>query len=232
MTGLTGAISNAVTSPSTTAAYPSNSTSSSSASSGSGGIASLTKANNFLPLLVAQMQNQSPTSPADPSQMTQEVSGLAEVSGITQLNTELSTLASQNASTRLSQAADLVGKQVAVPGNSLIPDNSGAATGAFSLANTATSAKISITDASNAVVGTVNLTNLSAGTQSFSWSGGKAGEVYHYSIAAQNAAGQAVSVTPYAVQTVAAVNLSGTTPSVNLQGSTTPVPASSVAMVL
>ena len=67
----------------------SSSTASSSANSGS------SLQNTFLQLLVTQLQNQDPTNPMDSSQMTSQLAEINTVTGISQLNTSLTSLATQ-----------------------------------------------------------------------------------------------------------------------------------------
>ena len=62
---------------------------------------------DFLTLLIAEMKNQDPTKPMDPSQM---VSQLATVSQVSQSVTTNTTLSSLLTATSLSQAEQLIGK--------------------------------------------------------------------------------------------------------------------------
>jgi len=197
----------------------------------SGSANSLTQA-NFLQLLTAQLQYQSPTSPADPTQLASEFAQISEVDGINQLNTEVSGLQSSSAAGQLAQASSLVGHQVAVAGNNLTPDASGNASGAFELSGPAQSATVTVLAPSGAVAGTLDLGALSGGQQSFNWNGGTAGTQYTYQVNAVSAAGTAVPATPYTVYNVQGVNISGTSPTLNVEGSATPLPISSIQTVL
>jgi len=205
---------------------------SSTASTASSGSANAITQGDFLKLLTAQLQYQTPTNPADPTQLASEFAAISTVDGITQLNSQLSTIQTSTAASQIGQAASLVGKQVAVSGDVLTPDASGAATGAFNLAASTQNTEVTILAPNGAVAGTENLGALPAGQQSFSWSGGTAGTSYTYQVTATNATGAAVSVTPYSVYTVQGVNVSGSTPTLNVQGSATPLAVSSVQTVL
>ena len=66
------------------------SSSSSSSTSGTSGTSATDLQNTFLSLLVAQLKNQDPTNPMDSSQMTSQLAQINTVSGISQLNTTLS----------------------------------------------------------------------------------------------------------------------------------------------
>jgi len=212
----------------TSAATPATTASSSGSANGT---SSLSQA-DFLQLLTAQLKYQTPTSPADPTQLASEFASISTVDGIDQLNTKLQNLATGTGASQAGQAAALVGKQVAIAGNSLIPDTSNAAEGAFKLSSAAQNVNVTILDPSGAVAGSLNLGAMSAGQQSFSWNNGTAGTQYTYQVSAADATGAAVSVSPYSVYTVAGVNLSGTSPTLNIQGSATTLPVSSIQTVL
>src|SRR5579862_3254876 len=65
--------------------------------------------NDFLTLLMAEMKNQDPTQPMDPSQMVSQLATVSEVGQSVQTN---STLASLLTATSLGQAEQLIGKTV------------------------------------------------------------------------------------------------------------------------
>jgi flagellar basal-body rod modification protein FlgD len=63
----------------------------------------------FLKLLVAQMQNQDPTSPADSNQMMSQMAQFSSVEGINKLNTQLTAL---NISSDFATAVSMIGHNV------------------------------------------------------------------------------------------------------------------------
>jgi flagellar basal-body rod modification protein FlgD len=218
----------------TNLAIPSSSTPTSaglSTGAGSGSADTLTQA-DFLKLLTAQLQFQTPTSPADPTQLASEFAEISTVDGINQLNTQVGNIASGTVAGQVAQAASLVSKQVAVSGNTLTPDASGAAQGAFDLAGPAQNVSVSIMNPSGAVAGTINLGALPAGQQSFSWTNGTAGTQYTYQVNAASSSGATVAADTFSVFTVDGVNLSGATPTLNVAGFATPLPVSSVQTIL
>lgn len=220
------AVNAAAVASSTTAAA-----STGASSAGSGSATSITQA-DFLQLLTAQLKYQSPTNPADPTQMASEFAAISTVEGINGLNSKLSALSTSTAAAQMAQAASLVGKQVAVSGDTLVPGNTGSATGAFSLAAASASTTVTITNPDGSIAGTLSLGPLSAGQQSFTWSGGTAGTDYTYNVTAGDSTGAPVTVTPYSVYTVQGVNLSGSTPTLNVAGFATALPVTAVTTVL
>jgi flagellar basal-body rod modification protein FlgD len=203
------ATSAAATSASTTAAQ------SGSSSSGSGSAASLTQS-DFLQLLTAQMQYQTPTNPADPTELASEFAAISTVNGIDKLNTTVSGLANGGA----------------VAGNTITADAAGAATGAFDLQTAAQNVSVSILSPSGAVAGTMNLGALPAGQSSFTWPGGAPGSQYTYQVNATNAAGATVPVNTYSVYSVEGVNVAGSSQTLNVFGTSEVIPVSEIQTVL
>jgi flagellar basal-body rod modification protein FlgD len=224
------AVPNSSSAAATAASTTAGATTSGTAGS-AGSAAALTQA-DFLQLLTAQLQYQSPTNPADPTELASEFAEISTVDGINQLNTTVSSIKTGDAAAQLAQASSLVGKQVAVSGDALIPNAAGNATGAFSLAGAAQSVNVTILSPNGTVAGTESLGALPSGQNSFTWNGGTAGTTYTYEVSATSAAGVAVSVTPYTVYTVDGVNMSGGTQSFNVQGASTAIPVSSIQSVL
>jgi len=214
---------------STTAFTGGSATAKSTASSGSSSTLTQT---DFLQLLTAQLKFQTPTNPADPTQLASEFAEISTVNGINQLNSQVSAIQSGTAAAQVAQAASLVGKQVAVAGDALTPDASGAANGVFNLAGNAQDVTVNILAPNGASAGTLNLGALPAGQQSFTWNGGTAGTNYSYQVSATAPSGAAVGATPYSVYTVSGVNLSAGTPSLNVAGQAAALPISSIVSVL
>ncbi|VVD80383.1 flagellar basal body rod modification protein [Pandoraea communis] len=155
-----------------------NGTASNSASSKSSAGSADDLQNSFLKLLVAQMNNQDPLNPMENSQVTSQLAQISTVTGITQLNTTLSSVTSQLNSTQSLQAAALVGKGVLVPGNNIGVGSTTATDGTvtktatpfgFELAGDADTVTIQIKDSTGKVVRTVNAGALDAGVQALTW---------------------------------------------------------------
>jgi flagellar basal-body rod modification protein FlgD len=202
------------------------------ASSGSSGSASNLSQSDFLKLLTAQLQYQSPSNPADPTQLTSEFAAISQVNGINALNTKVGDIESNNTATQVVLASSLVGKQVAVSGDSLTADASGKVSGVFNLSSAAQKVTVNLIAPDGTVAGTQQIGPLSAGQQSFSFSGQTANSGYTYQVTATDSSGAAVKATTYSIYTVDGVNVDGSTPSLNVEGSSTPVPVSSIETVL
>lgn len=202
------------------------------AKAGSASSAANLTQSDFLQLLTAQLKYQSPTNPADPTQLAQEFASISTVDGIDDINSKLSSLSTAGGASQIAQASGLVGKSVGVEGDGLISNAAGNATGVFSLPSATQDTTVTILNQKGTIVDTLNLGGLSAGQQSFNWTGGTADNTYSYQVTASDAGGNQVQANPYTVYDVQGVNVSGTIPTLNVAGSSTPLPASSVQIVL
>ncbi|HTI17084.1 MAG TPA: flagellar hook assembly protein FlgD [Trinickia sp.] len=146
-----------------------NGTSSSATSSSASSTSASDLESTFLQLLVAQMQNQDPTSPMDSSQMVSQLAQINTVSGISQLNTSLTSLASQLTASQQQQNTQLIGQNVLVQGNSATVSGGKSSGFGLALSSAASNVTVTITNSSGAVVDTMNLGAQSAGIIPVSW---------------------------------------------------------------
>ena len=145
---------------STTATTSASTTSSSSSSS--------LDTDDFLALLVEQLQNQDPLSPMDNAQLTTQIAQINTVTGIDKLNTSVGGLSGQFAQMQALQGTSLVGRDVVVPGNVLDIAN-GVGQGGFELSAPADNVKVEMLSPSGQVVDTMNLGAQGSGMQGFDW---------------------------------------------------------------
>ena len=156
----------------------------------------------FLTLLTTQLKNQDPTSPLDTNQFTNQ---LVQMTGVQQQllsNELLQTLVNQNGgSGGVSQAVGLIGKSVRATGDTTVLDG-GQAAWSYDLPSTASSATLSVTNAAGRTVWTGPAADLGKGRHDFTWNGKDAsgaqladGGAYKLVVAAQDAAGKALSTT-------------------------------------
>ena len=170
----------------------------------------------FLTLLTTQLQNQSPLDPLDTNQFTQQLVQFASVEQQLKTNSALSTLVAGAKAQTASSAAGLVGSTVTADGTSAT-FASGAATWSLNPAKAAASATLTIKDSTGTTVATQTRA-LAAGNQTFSWDGRTANGnlasagTYTLSVAARDAAGQAVSVATDVTGVVNSVDMTGENP--------------------
>ena len=207
-----------------------NGTGSASGSTSSTGGASGTSAsdlqNTFLQLLVAQLKNQDPTNPMDSSQMTSQLAQINTVSGISQLNTTLSSLATQLTAGQQSQAALLIGQTVLAPGNT-VPVASGKASAfGVQLDNAVGDLQVVVKNSAGTIVSSLDLGKQSAGTIPVGWTptdaAGNALPDGNYTISAVGTInGQPATATTLTSATVQSVVMQNGAPSLVLSNGTT-----------
>jgi len=122
----------------------------------------------FLKMLVAQMNNQDPMNPMDNSQLTSQTAQISTVSGIQQLNTSINSLATQFSSMQVMQSSSLIGHSTLSNGNNLYINN-GTGQGAINLSSAADSVTVQVTSPGGQVLDNVQLGAMSAGQHTFSW---------------------------------------------------------------
>ncbi len=121
--------------------------------------------------MLAQLQNQDPTSPVDSNTFLTQLAQLSEVQGITSLNTSFSALSSSLTSNQALQASSLLGHQALVNSSTATIAAGATVTGAVNVPQTTSQVTLSITDSSGALVSQINLGAQSAGLANFSWNG-------------------------------------------------------------
>jgi flagellar basal-body rod modification protein FlgD len=173
----------------TTAANGSTSSGSSTANSGSASGVTL-GGTDFLTLLLAQLQNQDPTSPVDSNEFLSQLASLSEVQGINQLNTSFSSLSNSLTSSQALQASSLLGHQVLAASSTGTLATAGATlTGAVSVPQTSSQVTLNISNSAGVLVGSINLGAQPAGLADFSWNGqtsnGSAAPAGTYTLSAQ-----------------------------------------------
>ena len=175
----------------------------------------------FLKLLVTQLQNQDPLNPMDNAQLTSQIAQINTVSGINTLNKTVEGLSGQFLQMQTLQGAGLVGKSVVVPGNKLDIAN-GSAEGGFELTSAADAVKMEVMSPAGVVLDTVQLGAQSAGLHGFNWASGNydANSGLTFRITATSGAAKLDS-TALMRDTVDAVSTSGSTLQLELENSGT-----------
>ncbi len=150
----------------------STSTAASSSSTTSNSIASQ---DQFLKLLVAQLQAQDPLNPMDNAQMTTQLAQISTVEGVNKLNTTVTSMLDQLGTVDQLNATSMIGHTVLVEGDrmqlSYDDDGTAVAGGGVTLASAAANVKVEIKDANGNVVDTIDLGELDAGNHVFTWDG-------------------------------------------------------------
>ena len=177
---------------------------------------------DFMPLMLAQLKSQDPTSPVDSNTFLTQLSQLSEVQGITQLNTSFTGLSSSLASSQASQASSLLGHQALVTSSTATSTNAGTAfTAAVAVPQTTSSVIVNILDSTGATVKQISLGAQSTGTAGFAWDGtesnGSKAPAGTYTLSATVAGvASGTAVATYVAGTVSSVTMGGGTAGLTL----------------
>jgi flagellar basal-body rod modification protein FlgD len=176
-------------------------------------------ADRFLKLLVAQMQNQDPLSPMDNAQVTSQMAQIQSVTGIENLNKTVQGLSGQFMQMQALQGAQLIGREVIVPGNKITLEN-GVGEGGFELTSAADSVKVEVLGPSGHVLDTLNLGAQTAGAHNFSWNAGNNATATGVTFRVTAMSGSTkLDSTPLMHDTVSAINTSGDSLTLELKNS-------------
>jgi len=181
--------------------------------SSSNGTSAADQTQNFLKLLIAQIQNQDPMSPMDASTMTSQMSQLNMVTSMSNMNTSMTAMLNQMQSVNFMNQASLIGHSPVIAGNNISFDGTNPVILGANAANPLSAAVATITDISGNVINSTNLGALTVGMKNFAWDGKVASGntvaagTYNISINGTNAmTGAAESQTAYVASPVAAIS--------------------------
>ncbi len=188
----------------------------------------------FLSMLTTELQNQDPTSPMDATQFTNQLVGFSQLEQQLQTNSNLQTLIADQQGGGMSAALGYLGHSVVAAGNAFqVPDN-GTASIDYSLASTASSALVTVSDSSGQVVGSF-AGSTDAGLNTIPLDGAIPGGAdlpagdYTFTVTAMSASGQPITATTYSAGQVTGIDTSSGAAYLLLGN--IPVAASSVVQV-
>ena len=182
-----------VTSATSTASTASTTSSSSSSTSSTSSLSS----QDFMTLLVSELQNQNPLDPTNTTDFVNQLTSYASYQQQTTLNTNLNSLATSFNSLLTLNATNYIGHTVEAKGDTATLSN-GTATFGYSLTSAASDVTLTVKDSSGNTVWTGSGTTTS-GKNSFTWDGTNSagtqltdGGQYTLSVAATDASGNSV----------------------------------------
>lgn len=128
---------------------------------------------DFLKLMVAQMQNQNPMEPDGNGEFLGQMAQFSTVSGLQEMQKSLNTLTSSLVSNQALEASSMVGRYVRVPSESnFLPAGEGDRFfGAVELDRSTTNLNIEIVSSNGEVVKTIGKGQQAEGTINFAWDG-------------------------------------------------------------
>ena len=127
--------------------------------------------NEFLNLLVAQLNNQNPLEPQGNGEFIAQLAQFSSLEGIQQLNSSVSSMLSSYQSSQALQASSLVGRKVIVPSEKAVVDTSESFKASTVLPVSSSNVYVNVYNNAGALVTRLNLGEQAAGSVSFIWDG-------------------------------------------------------------
>ncbi len=149
--------------------------------------------NEFMELMIAQLENQSPLDPQDNGEFISQLAEFSALEEMETLNSTVNNFATQYQSTQALQASAMVGRTVLVPGTEAPLAANGTLAGMVDLPSSTGAMSISIFNQSGELVNRFDMGQQTAGSIPFVWDGtnskGEAMPYDEYSIKAEASLG-------------------------------------------
>ena len=170
---------------------------------------------DFLKLLLAQLQHQDPLKPLESMEFTSQLSQFAQLEQIYTINENLKNLISYQASNNQIQTSNLLGKEVKARGDILRLEGGKVTPLNYLLEKDAKSVKVVITDANGRTVRVYEMGTKAQGIYTLQWDGldGEGRPVpegeYRFKVSASGADGKALDVSTYLQGKVTGILIEG-----------------------
>jgi flagellar basal-body rod modification protein FlgD len=130
---------------------------------------------DFLTLMITQLKNQDPMKPLDPSQYVGQLAQFSQVSGLAEMNKQITALTDSLRGNQVLDGAALIGRTIVAEGNKIyLPpvdgENPRGPHGLIEVPAGASAVQLVVKDSSGAQVKTLALDH-QKGTQAFTWDG-------------------------------------------------------------
>ncbi|HEX7874544.1 MAG TPA: flagellar hook capping FlgD N-terminal domain-containing protein [Sphingobium sp.] len=126
---------------------------------------------DYLKLMTAQLQYQDPFAPMDNSQMVAQMAQFSQITAQTEGNKALTAIQDAVSGSRLSDAANWIGKSMLVKSDTVSPTSSGEYAGQLTLTGDSTALKLDLVDSAGSVVKSIDMGAQKAGPVNFYWDG-------------------------------------------------------------
>jgi len=125
----------------------------------------------FLKLMLAQMQNQDPMKPMQSGEFLTQIAQFSSAKGIADMAQSFTTLSNSLTSNQALQASSLIGRVVLSPSNTGFLEQGQGMGGSVDLTSSAQNMNVTVYDQNGSVVKTIPMGNQQSGTVYFSWDG-------------------------------------------------------------
>jgi flagellar basal-body rod modification protein FlgD len=185
---------------------------------------------DFLQLITAQMKDQNPLSPSDPTQFVTQLEGMSQVSAMQSMQTSMQASSIMNGTT-------LIGRSILAPGSQATLATGAAIGGAVTAPAGTSQLSVSVQDSTGATVDTFTVAPAVSGLTSFTWNGttstGGTAAAGTYTIGVNATVdGKTQTLNPMVVNKVGSVLLDPTTNAVDVETANGTVPLTSIVSVM
>ncbi len=186
---------------------------------------------DFLKLLIAQLQNQDPLQPMDNQQFAVQLATFNSLEQLIGINNKLGSLQTSQGASNQFNAASLIGKAISSNGNTVSLQTGKPAAIGYQLGANASRVVINVQDSSGALVRQISLGAQSAGDQSVLWDGKDASGnavpagLYNFEVNAFDLNGKQVQASGSIKGTVTGIRLDGSEPVLELGAVQVPLSA-------
>lgn len=169
---------------------------------------------DFLTLLVAQLKNQDPLNPDDPTEFTAQLAQFSSLEQLTNINESMKNMATSNANSDRFATLQTIGKDVIYQDSAFSYNGEGGAQLGYQLDGEASAVTLSI-KRNGSTIKTLQGTELSKGNHILNWDGltetGSDAErgAYTISVSVNSIDGSSIAVSPLIQSMVTGVDLTG-----------------------
>ena len=164
----------------------------------------------FMQLMIAQLKNQDPTSPADTEAMMAQIGQMNQAESMNNLTNSIQSMSQSMISSQSAlQASSMVGQTVLFDTDKATASSEGKVEGIYDLPGETENVRVTVYDMNGAKVDQLELGKQSFGESQFSWHGGSnaAGAEYKIKVEAQKTDGEYTEIVSYLPNKVNSVTL-------------------------
>ncbi|MEX2365595.1 MAG: flagellar hook assembly protein FlgD [Pseudohongiellaceae bacterium] len=129
---------------------------------------------DFMKLMLTQMNQQDPFKPMEDGEFLSQMAQFSAVSGLKEIKESFGSLTESLKSNHALQASSMVGRKVMIPGDKAVLPESGELKGAVDLPASTSELKISVYDSTGELMQRIDKGSQSQGIVNFSWDGKRA----------------------------------------------------------
>nr|WP_321258298.1 flagellar hook assembly protein FlgD [uncultured Pseudodesulfovibrio sp.] len=174
--------------------------------------ASSLSSDDFITLLLAELQYQDPTEPVDNAQMVDQMTQYSQLEQMTEMNEKMDALTESLGSMTAANGLDYLGKQVEADGSTISVSGDSISSLYFELPEDAASVTCNVYDSNGTIVDTETYTELDAGISAFTWDGTDyngdtaSNGIYYVVVSAQDSNGADIGVSTTTTGTVIGIS--------------------------